>query len=466
MLVMPQLTSLWDASRSRRRLPSQVTVFYFGFCALTVAGCASYAPPAEPSLGFVERAQVKSEGEVTVSAAVLVDAESKAVFGLSLADHDVQPVWLRIANGHDTPYWFSPLALDPDYYSPEEVAYLSGSGLSASAHAALLDFLSRRAVHPFVPARSTVAGYVFTPLDRGAKAVQVLLVGDERDVQLDFVIRVPNLDPDFAAVNLEGVHSPEAVQDVNDLSLQEELRRLPCCAGSAPGVTDADPLNLVLIGDFDTVLKSLVRAGWDLTERLSIGSALGTAREFVFGNPYRNAPISPLYVFGRHQDFGIQRARSTISQRNHLRLWLTPLRIDGRPVWIGQISRDVGVKYLPRRLRLTHAIGSRVDEERWYLMQNLVLSEVVERIGFVAGVGESTPEAPRTNAGGDTYYTDGLRAVLFLAPTRVPAEDVDLLGWARPPNVPDPHSYLLPYAKRNQENRGPMDRRLRNAIAR
>jgi hypothetical protein len=190
------------------------------------------------------------------------------------------------------------------------------------------------------------------------------------------------------------------------------------------------------------VLTSLVRAGWDLTERLSIGSRLSTAGGFVFRKPDRNAPISPLYVFGRHQDLGMQRARSTIDQRNHLRLWLTPLRFEGRPVWIGQISRDVGVKYLPRQWKFTHAIGSRVDEERWYLMQNLVLSEVIERIGFVPGVGESTPGAPRTNAGGDTYYTDGLRAVLILAPTRVPAEDVDLLEWARPPDVPDPDSYF------------------------
>jgi hypothetical protein len=46
------------------------------------------------------------------------------------------------------------------------------------------------------------------------------------------------------------------------------------------------------------------------------------------------APVSALYVFGRSQDAALQRARSSINERNHLRIWLTPLRFEGKPVWI------------------------------------------------------------------------------------------------------------------------------------
>jgi hypothetical protein len=49
----------------------------------------------------------------------------------------------------------------------------------------------------------------------------------------------------------------------------------------------------------------------------------------LFGSEYLNAPVSPLYVFGRHQDVALQKARDTVSQRNHLRLWLAPFTIDG-----------------------------------------------------------------------------------------------------------------------------------------
>ena len=52
--------------------------------------------------------------------------------------------------------------------------------------------------------------------------------------------------------------------------------------------------------------------------------------------------MSDLYLFGRAQDFALQKARDNIHQRNHLRLWLSPMRYHGKQVWVGQISRDIG----------------------------------------------------------------------------------------------------------------------------
>ena len=47
-------------------------------------------------------------------------------------------------------------------------------------------------------------------------------------------------------------------------------------------------------------------------------------------------------MFGRPQDLALQKARDNIHQRNHLRLWLSPMRYHGKQVWVGQISRDIG----------------------------------------------------------------------------------------------------------------------------
>ena len=46
--------------------------------------------------------------------------------------------------------------------------------------------------------------------------------------------------------------------------------------------------------------------------------------------------MSDLYLFGRPQDLALQKARDNIHQRNHLRLWLSPMRLPrqagvGRP---------------------------------------------------------------------------------------------------------------------------------------
>jgi hypothetical protein len=43
--------------------------------------------------------------------------------------------------------------------------------------------------------------------------------------------------------------------------------------------------------------------------------------------PY--SPVSPLYLYGRQQDFAEQKPRHTVHQRNHLRVWLSPIRYKG-----------------------------------------------------------------------------------------------------------------------------------------
>jgi hypothetical protein len=109
------------------------------------------------------------------------------------------------------------------------------------------------------------------------------------------------------------------------------------------GTVCGDDLNFVLIGTSGEVGGTLVAAGWAITEPLGPGAVWRTFKAFALGRPYRYSPMSALYVFGRRQDAGFQKARDSIHQRNHLRLWLTPVRFRGREVWLGAISRDIGV---------------------------------------------------------------------------------------------------------------------------
>jgi hypothetical protein len=175
--------------------------------------------------------------------------------------------------------------------------------------------------------------------------------------------------------------------------------------------------------------------GWSLTESLTAGTALETAKAFFLRRTDLYSPLSSLYVFGRHQDVALQKARRTISERNHLRLWLTPYTLEGRHVWVGQISRDVGVRFTTTSWHLTtHTIAPDVDEDRGYLLQDLLRAEGVARFGFVAGVGAAPRSAPRTTLTGDPYFTDGLRLVLFLADRRTPVGEVEFVHWEVPPS--------------------------------
>jgi hypothetical protein len=116
-----------------------------------------------------------------------------------------------------------------------------------------------------------------------------------------------------------------------------------------------------------------------------------------------------------------------------LRLWLAPFTFVGQQVWIGQISRDIGIKLTTQVWYLTtHRISEAVDQDRFYLLQDLIMSGYVSRFGFVSGVGASSMPDTRVNLGGDPYLTDGLRLVLFLGTRRRVLDAIDLLDWERP----------------------------------
>jgi len=160
---------------------------------------------------------------------------------------------------------------------------------------------------------------------------------------------------------------------------------------------------------------------------------LRSVRAFLFGADYLTAPLSPLYLFGRTQDVSLQKARHKISLRNHLRLWQAPFTIDGQHVWVGQISRDIGIKLTTQSWYLTtHRISPEVDQDRYYLLQDLVMTNEVSQFGFVRGVGASDAVNPRRNLTGDPYVTDGLRLVVFLDQQRQLTGKIQFLGWERP----------------------------------
>ena len=136
---------------------------------------------------------------------------------------------------------------------------------------------------------------------------------------------------------------------------------------------EADPVNVVLVGHDDDIFSALVHQGWDPTHSLSAASMRRTVTAYLFGRRYRYAPVSPLQLFNRQQDIAFQKARSTIHQRNHVRLWLSPYTYRGQRVWIGQISRDIGVRFSARSpFFITHRIDPEVDEARDYLIEDLL----------------------------------------------------------------------------------------------
>jgi hypothetical protein len=218
----------------------------------------------------------------------------------------------------------------------------------------------------------------------------------------------------------------------DEQALQSWLEALPCCVLGGDKKTTGDPLNLVVIANTGKAIGGFFRQGWNVTETMHWSSIWKTIRSSLFGNLYLSSPVSPLYLFDRRQDFSLQKARSTVDERNHLRLRLAPVRYKGMNVLVGQISRDIGIR-LSSKTFVAHKIDPAVDEARDYLALDMFVSEHVAAFGFVQGVGEASFNEPRYNYTNAPYYTDGRRLVLIIADEWTNLLDIKRINW--PPNV-------------------------------
>jgi hypothetical protein len=400
---------------------------------LSASGCTTFNPRPLEEVPFRQRAQTKSKANVTVRAAVPSAEESRRLFGIDIYHKGIQPIWLEIENKNKTPVYLLPLSIDPDYFSPFEAADVSHFAYVTPANDEMDRLFFRRSQRIIIGPGATRSGFVYTPVDEGTKEFNVEVVGEDRHARrFTFFINVPGLRADHHQVDFEALYAKGEMISYDEEGLRKVLESLPCCTQNEKGSEDGDPLNLVVIGDSEDVFRAFIHAGWDETETIYTASALKTALSFLFGGRYRYSPVSGLYLYGRRQDIALQKVRESIHERNHLRLWLAPVRFEGKPVWVGQISRDIGVRFTTKTI-ITHKIDPDVDETRDFLIQNLWYSQGLLKFTFVKGVGAVPISAPRRNLTNDLYFTDGLRAVLWVSSDPVDLEEVEFVEWETPP---------------------------------
>ena len=399
-----------------------------------LAGCASHFNPKPiDEVPFLKRAQTQAEGGVKVTAAVLTSEESVAKFGANLYRRNIQPVWLEIENNSNESIWFLPLGMDPQYFTPLESAYLGRFAIRKADHDEMDRYFFNRGMGNYLAPGDTLSGFVYSNLDEGTKAFNVDIVTEDKEFHnFTFFIPVPGIKVDHQNVDWDNLYAQDEIIDYDEAGLRKALEELPCCTTNKKGTDQGDPLNIVVVGDLEDVYYAFIRAGWDETETIYRASIFKTVRSFLFGGRYRYSPISALYVYGRPQDVALQRARTSIHERNHLRLWLTPMRFEEKLVWIGQISRDIGVRFT-RKTITTHKIDPDVDETRSFLIQDLWYSQGLSTFGYVGGVGAAPYEEPRGNLTGDPYFTDGLRVVLWVTSQPTAFTDVGWIDWEAPP---------------------------------
>jgi len=400
-----------------------------------IQGCATTpSPPADP-FAYRNRTESIANGDVTVNVAVPTIEEAQAIYGVALAKQNIQPVWVEVKNESSKTYWLLPSGIDPEYFSPSDAAF-AFHGSNKEKNQARNEVFQKLQFQNPIPAGVSKSGFVLSNLDEDFKAVDIDLITQKDVKNYSYIIADPEFRADHKEIDFDAIYANE---EIVHIETEEELRRalkeLPCCTTNAKGNKEGDPLNLILIGDGNDIIPALIRRNWHATEVIWSKAIWQTINSFFGGKHYRYSPISPLYMFGRKQDIAWQKARRTINERNHMRFWLSPIRFRGKKISVGQISRDIGVKFTLKSPTIaTHVIDPDVDEARRYFIEDLSYSQAVSSFGFVRGVGRVKREAPRMNLVGDPYYTDGLRTVLIFEPRTFDLSDIELLEWdSRPP---------------------------------
>jgi hypothetical protein len=388
--------------------------------------------------------QSDSIAEVTVSVAMLTDEQASEHFGVNFRLHGLQALWIRVENRSPRRYWFIRNAVDRDFFSPDEAALILRQGAPRNSFDALRQYLRDEAVRVQVQPDTRIEGYLYLPRVEGGRYVDVRLAADAyqaaqhhpsqyeeiAELRFGFPVRLPDGEFDYERLDAATTYAGMDLPDLDEDGLHNALLDLPCCATNADGSEEGDPLNLTIVGNANEVLTALSRSGWSFTHRLSLRTIQRMLGAAVEGEGYPVAPVSNLYVFGRSHDFALQRARATIARRNHLRLWLAPFTFKGQQVWVGQVSRDIGVKLTTNAPSLTtHIIDPEMDLTREYLLHSLLAEGLVARFGFISGAKQASQDDPAYNLTGDPYFSDGERLVVMLSTHPRPYYRVGSLLW-------------------------------------
>ena len=395
------------------------------FSGLIFLGCATFKPLPLDEASLRQRAETQSEKGVSVSATVLSAEEAETMFGRPLYKKGIQPIWLEIENHADTRVWFPPVSVDRDYFAPLEAAYLFHSSFASKTNDRIDKYFHQHNIQKRIEPDDIRSGFVFTNLEMGTKAFNVEVIGDDHQVRtFTFLIPVEGLKVDYREVDWASLYADKDRVAYNNLdALRKTLEALPCCTTGDDRATPADPVNIVIIGNGKDVLYALLRSGWDETAAVESYDPLAQLPW-----EFRYQPVKSLYMFGRPQDAAFRKSRSTLNERNQLRLWLSPYFHKGKNVWVGQISRIIR-----RTAWNKFIIEPDVDEARTYLLQDLWYAQAISKYGYVKGTGMATLARPRKSLHDDEYFTDGLRTVIWVSGDPVTMSEVQIVEWDRPP---------------------------------
>lgn len=201
-------------------------------------------------------------------------------------------------------------------------------------------------------------------------------------------------------------------------------------------------MNLGLRGSQEQIEQVMRESNWTKADPVDLRSSWGIIMSTVTRRSYQEAPVSPLFLFDRQQDFAYQQeVDGNPAQRHHVRFWKCPegwLLPGGFPVdWLAAGTFDTSVGLSLFTLQVTHRIDADTDIERDHIVSSMTGAD--PRIAVDVIKDFSTGYHSR-NGGGDCIRTDGDMPIIDVNNVllQLPAESTPSLDAPQPVTTPQP----------------------------
>jgi hypothetical protein len=388
---------------------------------LVLAACSVAPYRYEPADNFnvKQRAVTQEQGVIRVSASVPGSDEAERIFGIPIYDRGIQPVWLEITNQGDSRARVALASIDAEYFPPLEVAYMHKKRFSKQGWLDMEKYLYANALPRQIGPGQTVSGFVFTHAVTGTKAFNLDVYNSKSASgfeQFTFFIEVPGFVPDHQQVDFDKLYDPEDIRDVDNDGLRPLLAEIPCCTVNHDGSQQGRPVQLFFVAKGRDLLGALLRAGWSETSYQRDQEYLAAAD----------------YLFGRPPDAIFRKRRDNDTDRSELGVWLAPVRVDGKALWVAQYRHAIGRRYAIGEFFFGITPDPDMVEGRNFVLQDLWYAQSLQHWAWSKTGQEVSREDLQIDFHGNPWFAkDAYRVVVWISGEPIALSEATEIGWGR-----------------------------------
>ncbi len=201
-----------------------------------------------------------------------------------------------------------------------------------------------------------------------------------------------------------------AAYEADDFELQEVSRTLPARTETV-NQSDADLINLVIVGSRQQVQTAFHDAGWVNSDVFTRHAFMRNFYAFLNNSGYPQEPMRAFYLNGAPADMKWQKSLNSYARRDHLRMWEWNDSATGQTMWLSASTHDTGAALSLKYHQFVHHISPDIDDERSKVIRDLNAAGCVQSVHVVQRPGVPTMTL---SYNGDPIRTDGSVAFVQL----------------------------------------------------